>query len=242
MKACYLFFVCAGFLLSTAYAQVDHSAWDALLKKHVKEGRVDYKGFRSDSVALWAYVDDLSQNPPQEDWSRAAQLAYWINAYNAFTVKLIVDHYPLESIQDLHPTVKIPGISTIWKKEFFTIGGEPFSFHKIEHKILRKQFGEARIHFAINCASFSCPDLLNGAFVPERLEEQLEARAKAFVNDSTKNIIRAERIQISRIFSWFKGDFTKNGSLIAFLNRYSDTAIDKDAKITYLEYNWSLNE
>ena len=79
MKACYLFFVCAGFLLSTAYAQVDHSAWDALLKKHVKEGRVDYKGFRSDSVALWAYVDDLSQNPPQEDWSRAAQLAYWIN-------------------------------------------------------------------------------------------------------------------------------------------------------------------
>ena len=118
----------------------------------------------------------------------------------------------------------------------------PFSFHKIEHKILRKQFGEARIHFAINCASFSCPDLLNGAFVPERLEEQLEARAKAFVNDSTKNIIRAERIQISRIFSWFKGDFTKNGSLIAFLNRYSDTAIDKDAKITYLEYNWSLNE
>ena len=222
---------------------VNHEQWGVLLNKYVNdEGDVNYKGFLDDKKALSDYLAMVSDNPPNDDWTKNEKLAYWINAYNAFTVKLIIDHYPLKSIQDLHPTLKIPGIRTVWHKEFFKIGGEKESLNDIEHKILRKKFDEPRIHFAINCASFSCPRLLNEAYMADKLENQLAKQASYFINDPDKNKITSDSIELSKIFSWFRGDFTKEGTLIEFLNKYSTVKIEREATIKYLPYNWSLNE
>lgn len=231
------------FFVTQVFGQVSHQAWDELLKKHVsKEGKVNYKGFIQNTRKLDAYLSQISENPPKKSWTEAQKLAYWINAYNAFTIKLIINNYPINSIQDLHPTIKIPGISTIWHKEFFKIGGVDENLNDIEHKVLRKEFDEPRIHFAINCASVSCPNLRNEAYSSKKLELQLEDQAKKFVNDYSKNKLEKDRVQLSKLFSWFKKDFTKNTSLIAFLNKYAKQKIDESADVDYLDYDWSLNE
>lgn len=221
-----------------------HEIFDGLLKKYVgTDGKVNYKGFIADKEIFQKYLDKLSvQAPDRSSWSREEQLAYWINAYNAFTIKLIIDNYPVSSIQDLKPTPNIPLVNTVWHLKFFQIGGEDASLDEIEHKILRKEFEEPRIHFAINCASFSCPALLNEAFTPEKLEVQLNKVAVGFINDPKQNKIESDKIEISKIFSWFKGDFTKNESLIEYLNRYARVKINPNAKISHLPYDWSLNE
>jgi hypothetical protein len=221
-----------------------HQIFDELLKKHVSnDGLVNYKGFIEDKEKLEKYLDLLSNNAPdRQKWSEDQQLSYWINAYNAFTIKLIVDNYPVKSIKDLDPKVSIPLVNTVWHIKFFKIGGKDASLDEIEHKILRKEFDEPRIHFAINCASVSCPKLLNEAFIPENIDFQLDKVAKSFINDPSRNKIRANSIEISQIFSWFKGDFTKNGSLIDYLNKYSNVKIGPNAKISHLNYDWSLNE
>ncbi|MBL3655478.1 DUF547 domain-containing protein [Fulvivirga sediminis] len=221
-----------------------HDIWDRLLKKHVDEkGWVDYKGFISDKVLLEEYLKLLSDHAPDKaKWTREEQLAYWINAYNAFTIKLIVDNYPVKSIKDLKPTLNIPGIHTVWHRQFFKIGGIECSLDEIEHDILRKQFDEPRIHFAINCASYSCPPLRNEAYKASLIDEQLQAQAEWFINDGKRNLIAENQIRISSIFSWFRGDFTKRGDLIDYLNQYSKVVISQDANINYLEYDWRLNE
>jgi hypothetical protein len=221
-----------------------HQAWDALLKKWVDaEGMVNYKGFIQDKEKLQQYLDLLSNTPPDPNrWSEAEQLAYWINAYNAFTVKLIADNYPVKSIEDLHPTLNIPMLNTVWHKKFFKIGGRESSLDEIEHKILRKQFEEPRIHFAIVCASFSCPPLRREAYTAAALNRQLEEQARRFINDPGRNKIGTDKAELSKIFSWFEGDFTKRGSLVAFLNRYASPPLAPNAKIRYMEYDWRLNE
>ena len=222
----------------------DHLAWDELLKKHVSPtGIVNYKGFIQDKVKLEAYLKSISENAPDRElWSKDEQLVYWINAYNAFTVKLIVDNYPVASIRDLGPSLKIPLIKDVWHYKFFKIGGQESSLDEIEHGILRKEFEEPRIHFAINCASVSCPPLLNEAFLVSKVESQLTRVAKGFINDNSRNKISPDEIEISSIFSWFKGDFTNNGSLIDFLNQYSEVKINERAKVKHMDYNWNLNE
>jgi hypothetical protein len=221
-----------------------HQLFDELLKKHVTpKGMVNYKGFIQDKTKLEKYLDLLSNNAPdRKTWSKNEQLAYWINAYNAFTIKLIVDNYPVKSIKDLDPKVSIPLVNTVWHIKFFKIGGQDASLDEIEHKILRKEFEEPRIHFAINCASISCPKLLNEAFRSDIIDYQLDKVAKSFINDPSQNKITPNKIEISQIFSWFKGDFTKNGSLIDYLNQYSSVKISSNAKISHLNYDWSLNE
>ena len=221
-----------------------HKTWNELLKANVNSnGTVNYKGFIKEKAKLDAYLKTISENAPdRKTWSKDEQLAYWINAYNAFTVKLIVDNYPVESIKDLGPALKIPMIKDVWHYKFFKIGGEESSLDEIEHSILRKEFEEPRIHFAINCASVSCPPLLNEAFEAATIDSQLDKVAKGFINDSSRNKITPNAIQISSIFSWFKGDFTKNGSLIDFLNKYSTVKIKSDAKVSHLDYDWNLNE
>ncbi|MFT6716812.1 MAG: hypothetical protein ACJA0Q_001460, partial [Saprospiraceae bacterium] len=166
-------------------------------------------------------------------WSKNEQLAFWINAYNAFTVKLILNNYPTKSINDL---------TKPWDEKFFSIGGIKMNLNHIEHKILRVKFKEPRIHFAIVCASFSCPKLSNKAFTAKNVQVQLATLTKGFVNDTKRNKITANKIEISEIFNWFKGDFTKKGSLIEFLNKYSNVKINAKAKVSHLKYNWSLNE
>jgi len=221
-----------------------HQLWTELLQWHVSTtGNVDYKGFIRDKDKLQSYLDILSSSPPDKNtWSENEQLAYWINAYNAFTVKLIVDNYPVKSIQDLHPTFHIPLVNTVWHKKFFKIGGEATSLDQIEHRILRKEFDEPRIHFAINCASVSCPLLRNSAYEASELDRQLDEQGNIFINSPVYNKISKEHIQLSAIFSWFKGDFTKQGSLIDYINRFSKVKISDKAKVSHLKYNWDLNE
>lgn len=213
--------------------QIDHSQWDILLKKHVDDtGNVDYKGFAQDINALQDYLDYLAKNQPTDKAHKPEKLAYYINLYNAATVKLILDNYPTKSIKD----IKNP-----WGKDIVQMGTEKISLGNLEHKILRKM-DEPRIHFAINCASYSCPKLLNTAFTATNLEKLLEQTAKDFINDPKRNVLNKEKASLSEIFNWYKKDFTKNGSLIDYLNKYASQKLTSDTKISYLNYNWGLNE
>lgn len=213
----------------------DHSAWNAILKANVSAaGNVNYKGIKKSETKLDVYLSNISTTIIDEKiWNKDEQLAFWMNAYNAFTVKLILNNYPLKSIND---------ITSPWDKKFFKIGGVKMNLNFIEHKILRVKFNEPRIHFGIVCASFSCPKLHNVAFTGENTQGLLTTLTKGFVNDTKRNKITADKIQISELFNWFKADFTKKGSLIEFLNKYSNVKINAQAKVSHLPYNWSLNE
>ncbi len=211
----------------------NHAIFDMLLEENVtNDGRTNYKGFIKNKAIFKQYLQSLSDNMPDDTWSKADKLAYWLNAYNAFTIKLIIDNYPVKSIKN----IKDP-----WDTRFFKLGAKWYNLNEIEHKILRKM-GDPRIHFGINCASFSCPPLLNGAFTAATVDSKLDFLAHQFINDPLRNKISENRIQLSKIFQWFAKDFKTQGSLIDFLNQYSEVVIAKNAKKSYLKYNWNLNE
>lgn len=222
-----------------------HELWNALLKKNVSiNGKVNYKGFITDSAQLNKYLKLLSNNYPDEKtWSVNEQKAYWINAYNAFTVKLILKYYPVKSIKDIGGKIQIYKVNTPWDIKFFKIGNETFDLNKIEHEYLRKKFGDARIHFALVCASKSCPALLNEAYTAGKLDKQLEGQAKVFLSDKNRNDISADKPKLSKIFDWYANDFkAQGGTLIDFLNKYSTIKINSNAEIKFLDYSWDLNE
>ena len=182
------------------------------------------------------YLRELSELS-QEDLTKqldtdTKKKVFWINVYNAFTVQLIIENYPLKSIKDLRRP---------WDQSFIEIGGEKITLNTIEHKILRPM-GDPRIHFAIVCASQSCPKLLNHAYEPSTLEDQLKNVTTVFINDPLKNNINKSSVKISKIFKWFKTDFPKREAFIAFLNSYSNIKILAQADVDYLNYNWGLNE
>lgn len=211
----------------------DHSIFNNLLQKHVSEnGKVNYSGFQKDKAELKAYIKHLTENSSSESWSKNDQLAYWINAYNALTIDLILRNYPTKSIKD----IKNPWDQRLWK-----FGKQWLSLNHIEHQILRKM-DEPRIHFAIVCASVSCPKLQNEAFIASKLDEKLTSATREFLSDSSKNQLSENTIKLSKVFRWFKKDFEQQGSLIDFLNLYSDFKISNKAKKTFMDYNWDLND
>jgi len=233
------------FLVSNVVAQnraPSHEVFDKLLKMHVADdGRVNYKGFIKDSVAFNKYLKTLSKNPPNEKaWSANEQKAFWINVYNAFTIKLIIDNYPVKSIKDLGGSIY--KINTAWDIQFIKIGNDTYDLNNVEHQKLRRVYNDPRIHFAVVCASKSCPKLLNEAFTAAKLEQQLDQAGRDFLKNSFRNKITPNKVEISSIFKWYKGDFTEKGSLIDFLNKYSPAKINANASISYLDYDWSLNE
>ncbi len=242
MKKILLFFAFIFIVIGTFSQKApSHQQWDKLLKKYVNgSGLVNYKGLQKDKAELDSYLKTLSNNAPHSSWSPDEQKAYWINAYNAFTVSLILQHYPVKSIKDI--AGKIYKINTPWDIKFIDIGSKKYDLNNIEHSILRKQFNDPRIHFAIVCASMSCPRLRNEAYTAAQLNAQLEDAGRVFLNDKSKNRISADKAELSKYFSWYKGDFTKNGSLVDFVNKYSQTKMNADTKISSHDYNWSLNE
>lgn len=210
----------------------DHTAWDKLLRTHVSSrGKVDYAGIKAQQSKLDAYLKELENNPPQADWSRNEKLAYWINVYNAYTVKLIVNNYPVKSITDLEG-------GKPWDKKWIKIDGKTYSLNNVENDIIRPRFKEPRIHFAVNCAAQSCPPLLNKAWTASNLSANFNQQAKAFINNDKFNKISANSVTVSKIFDWYGEDF---GNLISYLNKFSNTKINPDAKVNYKEYDWSLN-
>ena len=204
---------------------------------------VDYKGIGNERPKLKSYLEMLESNPPQEGWTEDEKLAYWINAYNAYTIELILKNYPVKSIKDIGASIKIPFVNTPWDIKFINIGGEEYDLNNLEHGIIRKEFEEPRIHFALVCAAVSCPKLQNRAYMPKKLEEQLTKAATEFLADPTKNEIKNQnKAVLSKLFNWYEGDFTKKMNLIEYINQYSETKLSKDAKIDWKDYGWALNE
>jgi len=212
----------------------NHELWNMLLGKHVSpKGNVDYNGFKQDSKNLSSYISALQANYLSiEEYSKAQKLAYWINAYNALTIDLILRSYPLNSIKDIQDP---------WDQRLWKFGDKWLNLNDIEHKILRKM-DEPRIHFAIVCASESCPKLLNKAYLAKRLDEQLTIATKDFLSDASKNELSENSIKLSKIFKWFAKDFKADGSLIEFLNQYSEITINENANKRYKDYSWELND
>lgn len=254
---------CLALFSPAAGAAFDHShaQWDALVKKHVAwlpsgyASRVDYKGFQADHQALKGYLDNLSAVSQSEydGWARPEKLAFLINAYNAFTVELILTGYPnLKSIKELGSIITSP-----WKKRFFTLLGRQRHLDDIEHGMIRAPgaFDEPRIHMAANCASIGCPALRNEAYVAGKLDAQLEDSVARFLSDRTRNRYDKQtgKLEVSRIFDWYGKDFSaRAGSVEAWLAKYADRLADdpgqrqrirdKKVKLGYLEYDWALND
>ncbi|MGB0868399.1 MAG: DUF547 domain-containing protein [Flavobacteriales bacterium] len=226
-------------LLSLAFTTVTFAQTSELnktLQKHVSvNGIVNYKALKADQTSLNKYIT-YAKTAPVKTWSAKKQKAFWMNVYNAYTLKVIIDHMPLKSITDIKENNK-----DAWHLDIVEVGGKKYTLDQVENKILRVDFNDPRIHVGINCASYSCPQLYNKAFTESNVESTLEILTKKFVNDTKRNQITSTTVKLSEIFNWFKGDFTKNGSLIQFLNKYSKTKIKADAKIEFLTYNWSLN-
>lgn len=229
-----------------------HAPWSAVLGAHVKGDDFDYGALKKDPSKLEAYLRTLSSVTPARitSWSQKQRYAFWINAYNAWTIKKVVDSYPLESIRDLSGLLK-----SVFDDEFIPMKAlhpdgddDLLSLNDIEHEILRPRFKDARVHAAINCASFSCPPLLDTAFVAEKLDEQLDAQMKRFVADPTRNRFDTEDgvLRLSEIFKWFDDDFERDaGSVRDYVARYAPEDkrdFVRKARIKYIDYDWALND
>ena len=265
-RTLHLFAAIAGTALLplSAFAQTafDHqyAGWNALVKKHVrwlpdgKQSRVNYKGFAADRAALKGVLDSFSAVPKAafDGWSKPQQMAFLINAYNAFTVELILTKYPnLKSIKDLGSIFQ-----SAWKKEFFTLLGKERHLDWIEHEQLRPIYKEPRVHAAVNCASIGCPALRDEAFTAPQLEAQLEDGMRRFMGDHTRNRVKGDAVEVSSIFKWFKEDFSSGyrgfKQVEDVFSAYAEQLTDKpdeqaklrakSLSVSYLDYDWSIND
>jgi len=225
---CMLFFVSI---------QGQTSIFNSLLKKNVDgKGMVDYQSLKNNETILDNYLAYLQETKPTENWSLNKEKAYWLNTYNAYTIKIILTYYPLKSIKD----IKIDG-KTAWKTPLIKVGKNNYTLDWIEHEILRKKYNDPRIHVGINCASISCPKLGNFAFSESNVDTALTSLMIDFINDNERNKISENNLELSKIFDWFSTDFKKNGTIIEYLNKYTRRKINEKAIIKYLTYDWSLN-
>ncbi len=259
MRALVVFLlIILGSMTQAADFDQQHNQWTHLLGKHVVwinrgvASQVDYVGFKAEQPALDAYLASLSAVTREQykGWSREQQLAFLINAYNAFTVKLILDHYPISSIKE------IGGVfSNAWKLAFIPLLGQTVTLDEIEHGMIREPgaFNEPRIHFAVNCASIGCPALRTEAFAAEQLDTQLEDSQQRFLSDHSRNRYNLDkrRFEVSKIFKWYGKDFAEKwGSLEAYLQQNASLLADSQAvakarnntRIDFTYYDWALNQ
>jgi hypothetical protein len=176
---------------------------------------------------------------PGEAWSDYDKLAYWINVYNAFTIKLILDHKPKHSIKDI-TTIFFPYVNSPWQIEFINLGDEVYSLDDIEYGII-SHFNQPRTHLALMKATLSGPKLRQEAYWGETLNSQLNWQSISFLRDEKRNELSADYIRISRIFKWYESDFSSSGTIIDFINNYAKVKVKENATVDYLEYNWELN-
>jgi hypothetical protein len=220
---------------------VDNSIYADLLNKYVKNGVVDYQGFKNEETKLDQYLKVL-ENADTKNLSRNEQFAFYANAYNAWTIKLILSAYPgVKSIKELGSLFKSP-----WKKKLARIDGAVITLDDIEHNILRARFTDPRVHFAVNCASKSCPPLRSEPYQGSILDQQLDEMTRAFLNDPSMNRLEGRTFYVSSIFNWFAEDFNKD--IVGFFLKYAKGDLKKQLesnrkkiKVKYLDYDWSLN-
>jgi hypothetical protein len=243
---CALLLGCVIIAAEATAAEFDrsHAPFDAVLKQFVRNARVDYAELAAQPQDLNRYLDQIAAVSMGEftKWSEKQQMAFLINAYNACTLRLIIDHYPLKSVKDIGGWFSGP-----WDQPVVKLFGKTMDLNTVEHGILRKDYAEPRIHFALVCAAKGCPPLRREAYAGARLEEPLDDQAKQFLTDTTKNrIVASERtVYLSPIFKWYGDDFDKkSGSVLAALKAWwpgQPVAGYEDFQICYTDYDWSLN-
>jgi len=234
---------CAVFLAFASVVRAETSppwisTYNSLLAKYVTSGGVKYAAWKNnaaDMKALQSVVDGIG-NEKISGQGKKEQLAFYLNAYNAWILHEALDKYPTKSVKDL--------LFTFFLSQRLRVAGETMSFNHLEKDIIRPKFGEPRVHFALNCASRSCPPLNPEAFRGDKLDAQLEALAVAFVN-TPKGVdysAGSKSAALSKIFDWYKEDFQKAGGPVAFINKRRQPPLPNDTQITYQDYNWALNE
>lgn len=233
-------------ILSTDAAEFDHGheAFSAILREHVHGASFDYGALKKNSSPLEHYLGSLGAVGKKEfdGWTETQQIAFLINLYNAATLKLVIDHYPVKSIKD------IGGLfSTPWKQDVVSLFGEKTTLDHVEHGLLRKDYREPRVHFAVNCASVGCPNLRAEAFRAEVLDRQLDEQARTFLADSSRNRVEGGVLYLSPIFDWFSEDFTRSGSVADYVAPFLPEADRKvvasgNPKVKFTDYDWSLND
>lgn len=228
-------------LCFAADGQVKQNPWAELLKNNVNNGAVDYAGFQRDEAALDRYLEELAAQDPKQ-LSRDARYAFYINAYNAWTVKLILGAYPgIKSIKELGGLFKTP-----WEKPIVRIGSQTFTLDEIEHKMLRPQFKDPRIHFVVNCASKSCPPLRSEPYAAGKLDAQLDDATRSFLNNPANYRLEGANFYVSLLFKWYREDF--NNDVIGFYLNYASEDLKAEIEaagpalsVKYLDYDWGLN-
>lgn len=235
------------FFAENAFADFDqtHKKWNQILHqytvKKINQVYFKYKELKKHESILTAYLNELESLSKQEfsTFNQNQKLAFWINAYNAYTIQIIEKHYPLKSIKDISSGWFSSGP---WKLKFINLFGEKISLDHIEHGTIRKKFNEPRIHFAVNCASVGCPSLLQEAFTAVKLDTQLEKAAKNFLQNESKNYVKGNTLYLSKIFKWYGDDFDKKYD--GFKNYVTKTLNlpQKDYKVEFSTYDWNLNE
>lgn len=233
---------------------VNHAAWDHLLSRFVKPGadglnRVDYAAFRaSGHEQLKTYLMSMGRVDPRA-LNRKEQFAYLANLYNAKTIDIVLDHYPVRSIKDISLGGGLFAAFTggPWKAKVVSINGVSLSLDDIEHEILRKVYKDPRVHYAVNCASVGCPNLGSRAFTGATLDAQLDAAARAFVNSPRGVRIKGNQIAVSSIYEWFKADFGGNNTgVLRHLMQYAEPKLAAKLKsigsVANHDYDWRLND
>ena len=223
--------------------------WDQILKKHVKKASIDgialngfdYRGLLKARVRFDRFVSAISKFDPAGLRGKQEKLAFWINVYNVGAVKMVLDHPKIKSLNDIGPKK-----GAVWKLDALVVGGKVFSLDAIENEILRK-LNEPRIHFAIVCASVSCPDMRPESYRAGKLDKQLDEQTRSFLSNPRKGMsidAAKRRVLLTKLFEWFAGDFGGKDGVVGFLARYlpKDAPADwREFSIGYLEYNWNLN-
>ena len=228
----------------------DHKQWDAILKKNLNsKGFVKYKAVKANKGPLEAYLKTLKQvkKADYKKWNKQQKMTFLINSYNAFTVKVIVEHYPLKSIKDIGSL-----FTNTWKTKFpylSLLEGSILTLDGIEHDTLRKNFKDYRIHAAVNCASISCPVLRGEAYTAAKLNAQLDEQMQVWLADPSRNKFDSKKgvLHLSKLFDWYEDDFVKwGGGVNKVLNKYGPKAaketLKKKPDIEYLDYDWNLND
>jgi Protein of unknown function, DUF547 len=231
-------------LLAATTLSLAAEPWEAeygrLLAKYVTpSGNAKYKDWKansSDMAALQKITDQIGSSGPT-DTSRDGRFAFHINAYNAWMLRLVLEKYPIKSVRDIAP------LFGVFTGKRIMLAGKQVSLNYLEKDLLIPEFKDPRVHFAINCASTSCPPLLDAPYTAARLGSQLDAQAKAFANRGPGAVqVSGNKAQLSKIFDWYAADFKASGGAIGFLNKYRNEPIPTGAKLTYFNYDWSLNE
>ncbi len=253
MKVKLLFILLLGVQI-IIYSQGIHNKYDNILHKYVKHGLVDYSALKNDKE-FEDYIKEIESFDISTLSDKNEKLAFWINVYNAFTLKVVKDNYPIESINELHTGGRILAhifSSTVWDKDLFKVGGEKISLNEIEHVKIRKELNEPRIHFALVCAAISCPELRDEAYSAEKIDAQLDNQAERFISAYGKNYfdLKKRKAFLSKIFDWYEGDFgNSEKDVLIFLSKYLNGEIASDLKsnidkweVEYLPYDWKLND